>query len=389
MPLIPVDQAGGRRLASTIRGSRGQVLLRAGVVLTEDLLARLRIQHGMAYVPVRNAVLPDLPIIDVDLDLTVRAQAVEVLKSTIDALQEGRPITNAADVHTAAEAIVDAVLQTDGIPVALSILRSQEDGLFQHSINTAAYSALIGIGGGLSRQDLVRMSLGGLLHDLGKARIPVEILTKPGRLTPEEMAIMQTHPQIGFEAIVKDLPGVAPQVAAVAFQHHERLNGSGYVLGLRGSQIHRFARIVAVADVYDALCAVRPYKPAWPPHRAAGFLWKHPELFDGTFVARLLARVAAYPAGAIVRLADGALGTVVQQNPGRPMAPVVLVVADHHNRVLREPVIRGLTADEQAVGVQAVLRRWPTGVLEQVDLDKVHAVASEALRIEVTARNAF
>ncbi|MCL6595837.1 MAG: HD-GYP domain-containing protein [Firmicutes bacterium] len=380
MPVIPVDRAVGQRLSHTIRSRDGRVLLRAGVVLTAHDARRLQDTFGMRYILVHNEVLPDLDVQDVDLDERVRQDAMNSLRTTIDVVRRRTGKDASVQAFRAAESIVEAVLSADGVPMALAVLRTKEDDLLQHCVNTAAYSALIGIGAGLARRELELVTLGGLLHDLGKALIPVEILAKPGRLTPAEREVMNRHSQLGFEAISRDLPTLPAQVAAVAYQHHERLNGSGYPEGMRGEQIHRFARIVAVADVYDALCAMRPYKPPWPPHRAVAFLVHHPELFERDSVYQLMRKVAVYPTGTIVRLADRSLAVVLSQNADHPEAPFVLVVADHANVPVTPPRAVDLAvAGADLLPIHTASWRWPREVRAALDIEGVRAAARAAL----------
>jgi HD-GYP domain-containing protein (c-di-GMP phosphodiesterase class II) len=379
LPVVGVGTAIGRTLGAPVKDAGGRVLLHAGVQLTPVDARRLKDKYGITHVVVRNEVLPDLPLLDRDLEEHVRSQAIRAVGSTMDSIRKRTPVSS-VPILQAAESVLDSVLRADGVPMALTILRTKDDALLQHSVNTAAYSVLIGLDYGFSRSELLKVTLGGLLHDLGKSLIPSDILLKPGRLTPEEFAIMQTHCELGRKAIQQDLPSLPPHVAAVAYQHHERMNASGYPRGLSGNRIHLYARIVAVADVFDALCAVRVYKPSWPPHRAAQYLREHPELFDAEAVRRFLLRVAIYPAGTLVRLGDWTLAVVLDQSPGRPEAPVVLAVADAHNTPLSPPRVMDLAGEgRQGLPIRAVLRRWPSRLQGQLDVASCYEAATAAL----------
>ncbi len=144
--------------------------------------------------------------------------------------------------------------------------------LYTHSLNVAVYSLGLAISTGITNhKDLKNLGIAAILHDLGKAKIPDEIISKPSALSPEEWAVMRQHPQMGVELLSK-LSGLAGVVSTVVAQHHERLDGSGYPAGLRGSQLHRFSTIVALADCYDALTCERSHRAPLIPFKALSVL---------------------------------------------------------------------------------------------------------------------
>ena len=148
--------------------------------------------------------------------------------------------------------------------------RDEETG--NHIIRMAKYSRLIAEELGLSPEECHCIEMAAPMHDIGKIGIPDQILLKPGRLTAEEMDIMKTHARIGYE-ILKDSPSQYLQMGAIiALHHHEKYNGSGYPHGLAGEEIPLPARIVAIADAYDALTSERPYKSVWSPQQAVHYL---------------------------------------------------------------------------------------------------------------------
>ncbi|MCJ2043633.1 HD domain-containing protein [Methylobacterium sp. J-078] len=182
-----------------------------------------------------------------------------------EAAGAGRALTP-AETDAGTEVILEAVSEC-GIRTWLEAIERHDQQLYQHSLSVAGYAAAFGTGLGLPRADRMRLARAALLHDLGKARIPLEILNKPGRLTPAEMAVMQTHPAIGAD-LLRDQEGFDAQTLQVVRHHHEMLDGSGYPDGLAGAAIPDLVRLVTICDIHSALTERRPYRDPLP-HREA------------------------------------------------------------------------------------------------------------------------
>ncbi|MCR4398626.1 MAG: HD-GYP domain-containing protein, partial [Firmicutes bacterium] len=215
-----------------------------------------------------------------------------------------------------------------GLTFSIATLRSLDEYTFVHSLNVSVLALVIGVESGLGRKGLIELGVGALLHDVGKAIVPVNLLNKPDELTDQEMAIMKLHTIEGFQ-ILRSQPGVSLLSAHVAFQHHERMDGLGYPRGLTGDEIHCYARMTAVADVMDALTAPRPYRRGLLPDQARNLVaslgGSH---LDGVYVSILVNRVSVFPAGTVVRLASGEVGIIARQSPSDPARPVVRVLSD-------------------------------------------------------------
>ncbi|MEX2355537.1 MAG: HD domain-containing phosphohydrolase, partial [Thermaerobacterales bacterium] len=221
-------------------------------------------------------------------------------------------------------------------------------------------SVTLGIASGLRRDRLLRLGFGAILHDVGKALLPRSLLQKPDALTKEEMAVVQEHSRYGFD-IVRKLP-VGPLAAHVAYQHHERLDGSGYPRGLKGEDIHLFGQIAGVADVFDAMTANRAYRRGFLPHEAMKEIMRNAgKGFNMQLVQILSERLASYPNGTLLRLSSGQYGIVARQAEGRPDAPVVRVIADKRLRRC-EPFDISLADDD--VAISKVLIDWPEDLQE-------------------------
>ena len=200
-------------------------------------------------------------------------------------------------VDNATGSVVEAIAD-GGIRRWLEIVWAYDNTTYQHCMLVTGLAAEFARSLGLSAKDQERLTRGGLLHDLGKAKIPAAILNKPGRLTDEEMAVMRTHPVIGYE-LLREQGGYEPEMLEVVLRHHELLDGSGYPGGLSGSQIGDLVRLITICDIYGALIEQRPYKPPMQPARAFDILRE----MDGkleTALVRAFTRVveSAAPAGA-------------------------------------------------------------------------------------------
>lgn len=226
-------------------------------------------------------------------------------------------------VSTAVRHIIDQVLAQRDVVLQLAEIRAMNDFVFGHSVGVCAVAVLLASHTGVEPGDLQPLAVGALLHDVGKIRIPDPIWNKPRKLTDEEFQIMQMHTMYGYE-ILRQQPWIDARSAHVAWEHHERWDGTGYPRRLKGEAIHRFARIVSVADVFDALTADRPYRPAWPIYKAIQFIREQVErMFEPRVVTTFLGRVAPYPIGEKVRLNTGDAAKVVHLNVAAPARPVV------------------------------------------------------------------
>ena len=208
--------------------------------------------------------------------------------------------------------------------IDLRALQRHDPYTFRHSLNVGRLSYLIGKHINLPDLVLEQIVLGALLHDIGKLTVPADLLKKTGRLLPEEYVLIKTHPINGFLKLQEvDLPA---EVTRIVQQHHERWNGQGYPLGLQGEQIHLYAQIVGIADVFDALTSARSYRPAIPPYHALEIIIKLRDRdFSPNIVSCLLDAVTLYPPNCLIHLNTGELGKVVSYDKNFPTRPRVLV----------------------------------------------------------------
>lgn len=315
------------RLGRTIFGPDGRVLLSAGVALQPSYLARLR-SMGYSSVYISDGIHDDMELPEV-IGQETRARATQAVRSVMEGLApagQTKGKRSLDSVYQAVSEMVDQILSAKELQLGLTDIKALDDYLFAHSVNTATVAIMIGRKMGLPPSRLVDLGIGCMLHDIGKCHIRQDILQKPAGLTPEEIEEVQRHAAVGFEFLRLnfDLSMIA---AHVAFQHHERMDGSGYPRGLKGEEILDVARIAAVADVFDAVTSDQVYRKKASYDQALQLLQKEAgSKLDPGAVRALLDFVAPYPLATLVRLNTGETALVVAlnlQQMGRPQVKLV------------------------------------------------------------------
>ncbi|MDQ0215195.1 putative nucleotidyltransferase with HDIG domain [Oikeobacillus pervagus] len=327
-------------LAKPIYNEKGRILIKKEVPLKKYMIERLK-TLGVSFVYIHDPNTNDVVVRQVLSDET-RQEAIKVIKDTFELVQNDLDLSNKFifdKIGRRFSTVVRNILQEiRGNHEAISLLSelfSYDQYIFTHSLNVTIYSLALAVElNQFNQKQLEEIGLGAMLHDIGKVFIPKPILMKPGGLTDEEYAIIQQHTVQGFELLRKE--STIPLVAAhCAFQHHERLNGSGYPRGLKGDEIHIYARIMAVADVYDAVTSNRVYRKALLPHDAFEILFAGVgKLFEKEMVESFRRAIIVYPNGLSVHLNDGRKGIVVSQSKGFSDRPVVRILEEDKHELL-------------------------------------------------------
>lgn len=321
----------GMKLAKTIFSEDGRVLLTAGMLLRQNYIDRLR-NTGVGEVFIDDDISHDVYVSDV-----ICEQTRSEVKFLVKGIMEGYTFSNMLKLDRVKEMIdtmIEEILSSKEIVINLADIKSVDDYTFEHSVNVCVLSLVTGIGLGFNIMRLRDLGIGALLHDIGKMRISESILKKPSQLSVEEFEEIKKHTVYGYE-ILKDNKNISMISAFIAFGHHERVDGSGYPLKLRGENIHQCARIVAVADVFDALTSDRVYRKRLRPAEVIEYITslgsRH---FDEEIVKTFTSYLSPYPVGTGVQLNTGEKALVIRVNRNFPHRPVVRIVFGTDNQRL-------------------------------------------------------
>ncbi|HEX7552441.1 MAG TPA: HD-GYP domain-containing protein [Geothrix sp.] len=278
----------------------------------------------------------------------ILGEAAGVVDGLLHDVRLGKQL-DPAKARPLVKAMHASMLRNPGALISLSRIKAADTYTFQHSVSVCALLVSFAHGLGMDAATVEEAGLGGLLHDVGKMKIPNEILNKPGKLTDEEFDVMKSHAALSRD-LLRGVPGVSNTVIQIAGEHHEKMGGGGYPKGLSGPDISQLGRTAAVVDVYDALTSNRVYHKGKEPTDVLKKLleWSGPHL-DGGLVQQFIRVLGIYPVGSLVRLSGGRLAVVVEQSDDL-LRPTVRAVFDPVRKLLLPPRdIHLLHASEEIV----------------------------------------
>jgi len=280
--------------------------------------------------------------ISIEKEISVAKSSYVFAKSTVNSIMDGIRIGRMIDMNQAREVVdnvVDSLLRNDEALLWLTKLKEKDEYTAEHSINVCILSVAFAKHLGHDKREIKKIGLGGFLHDVGKAKIPIEVLNKPGRFTDDEFEIMKSHPKFGRDLLMS-LPESKHTSIDIAYNHHERIDGSGYPRGLVDHQIPYYAKIIALTDTYDAITSNRVYDTGRASMDALDIIYKcKGTQFDEELAVEFIKCIGIYPPGSIVELTNGEVGLVLSHSSETKLRPRIILVLDDLKKQCTQKVV--------------------------------------------------
>jgi len=330
-------------LKRTVYGPNRKVLLKEGVILDSYYISKLK-NIGINGVYIEDQLSKGIDIKNI-ISEELRHEAVINVQETFIYAQKSHASDKEYEknndmINILTKNIVDEILNSQDLMINMIDLKVFDDYTFYHSLNVAIISIVLGASLDFTKEELYSLGLAAILHDIGKIFIPIEVLNKPGKLDSKEWLLMKNHPKKGFK-FLKDKFRLPADAYKGILMHHERWDGTGYPKKHSFNEISIYGRIIAVADVYDALISDRPYRKGLLPSEAVEYILAgNDTLFDPKIVDVFLRKVTPYPSGTIVKLSNNSLAIVVENFEGQGSRPLVRVFNQNGENI--EPYILDL-----------------------------------------------
>lgn len=343
MRIVPISAVKSEAiLAKHIYNAAGNILLKKGVVLTDSLLSK--IEENKVYTIYIDDEYSNEEINDV-IKPELRQKAVQAVMETFKNIESNNRLSKSADpslregliirsmekyldtLKSISKYIIDDLTNNHNLLINLVDIKNIDNFTYQHSVNVAIIALVIGIEMKLSRADLQTLFMGALLHDIGKTLLPRTLLAKTETYTDEEADIIKEHCELGYRYL-KEHFTLPTQAYIIALQHHERYDGSGYPKHAKGDLVHRFSRIVSIADSFDSMTSDRPTAKAAPVNEVIEYIMGSAgTLFDFNMASIFSRKVIPYPPGTYVKLSNNDVAVVRSTNPNYPLRPKIEIIS--------------------------------------------------------------
>jgi len=363
----------GMTVARAVMSSEGRHFINQDTELTANLIQKLQ-DLGIASVFIKDN-LTDVEADDI-VSNKVMAAASTTLKNSLNAFSHGKALEMTA-LRKSVNLLIDEVVLNRNTLIQKEEIHSYDDYLLFHPINVSIYAIMTGLSLGYPESNVVDLGLGALLHDIGMITIDSSIINNPGDLNQQEMDVVKKHPITGFN-ILRKYHELSTTATHIAYQHHERVDGSGYPRGLRDKEIVEYAKITAVVDTFDAVISDHPYRKAYSTTDGLTVLkGLQNTYFDPEIVDAFISNIAFYPIGSLIRLNDGRIAVVTAANRFNMTRPVIEIMTDEH----KNPLKTNLTVDLQEnskVKIKDRLNKQETAdILEKISRSRENIMSGD------------
>lgn len=332
-------------LAKTVYEESGRIILLKGTQLNENYIKRLKnLGVEMAYIEDDKGA--DIEI-DSDVMEEARLQVFKIVRRSLPKIRAGES-SESRSIRATVNDTLSEIMRMEELMIYLTDVKSLRDHTFDHSVNVCVLALITGVALGYDQGKLTDLGIAALLHDVGKVAVLDNIVNNPKVFVPDEYKQIQKHVEYGYETL-KKARHISESAADVALQHHERFNGNGYPMGRKGHEIHEFARITAIADVYNALVSARPYRAGMLPYEVELCIHKGIGTDFDPDIAREFIRITVpYPLGSMVLLNTGYMGIVINIPQDYPTRPRLQLLYDVNGNQVDGIQITDLMMEESA-----------------------------------------
>ena len=319
----------GDELAQNIISKEGKILLKCGISLTQVYIDKL-LKLGINLVYIKDKNLEDIEGVDPKF-MKLKTDVMQSFSKVFSNSQYSS--IKIDDTESVVKEMIDYLQENKNINSSyLTELKTHDNYTYVHSLNTSVISLYFGVKKGFNKNMLLDLGIGTILHDMGKIKVPINILNKKGKLTDKEFEEMKKHPVYGYE-MLKNLKGINERAKKIVLEHHERIDGTGYPFGKTGDKISYYAKVACISDVYDALISDRVYRKGFPPHEAYEIiLMNSGRMLDEELVGIFKKSFSMYPLGVEVVLNNNFKGFVVGHNEGFPDRPIIRMVKNDEGK---------------------------------------------------------